>query len=62
VLKIKNIFEGLGLGRVVIKHQEDTREGQDDEKVESDAAHAPGVTVPYRVPINFRGMKMQKYV
>jgi hypothetical protein len=62
VLQIKNVFESVGLGRVVIKHQQDAGECQHDEKVKRDSTHSPRERVTNRIAINFGRVKMKKYV
>ena len=62
VFEVQDVAKRLNLARVVIEHQQDAGEGKDDEQVESDSAHAPGVAVTHGVAINFRGMKVKEYV
>ena len=59
---VKDVFEGVGLGRVVIKHQEHAREGQHDEKVKSNPAHAPGERVAHCIAIDLSRMQVQENV
>src|SRR5215469_13166760 len=62
VLEIENVAEGLYLCRMVIKHQANAGENQNDEKIESDSAHAPGVTVTGRVAIYFGGVDVEEKI
>ena len=62
MFEIKNVAKGYDLRRVVIEHQQHTRERQHDEEIERDTAHPPGVLVAHRVAIDLRGMQMQKDV
>ena len=47
---------------MVIEHEQDAGEGEHDKKIESDSAHAPGVTVAHGIPINFGGMQVKEDV
>ena len=50
------------LRRVVIEHQQHAGEGQHDEEIKRDSAHAPGVAVADRVAIDLGRMQMQENV
>src|SRR5437016_8577624 len=62
VFEIEHISESLHFAGVVIKHQHDAGECEDDEQIKGDAAHAPGVAVANGVTIDFCGMQMQENV
>src|SRR6266403_653713 len=62
VFEVKDVAEGLHLAGVVVKHQQDTSEGEHQKQIESDAAHAPGVAVTHGVAINLGRVQMQKNV
>ena len=62
VFEIEDVAEGLHFRGVVIKHQQDAGESEDDEKVEGDATHAPGEIVFGGVAINFCGMQVEENV
>ncbi len=62
VLEIKNVAKSIHFGRVVVEHQQNTRERQHDKEIKSDSAHAPRVGVTNCVAINLCRMKMQEYV
>ena len=62
VFKIQNVAEGLHFARMVIKHQQDAGEGEDDEQIKCDAAHAPREFVFYGVAIDLGGMQVEENV
>jgi hypothetical protein len=62
VLEIEHVAKGLHLAGMVIEHQQHAGEGEDDEQIERDSAHAPGVAVAHRVAIDLRRMQMQEDV
>src|SRR4029077_20295423 len=60
VLEIQNIAERLHLARMVVKHQQHTGKGEDDEQIKRYAAHTPGVAVTHRIPVDLRRMQMEE--
>ncbi len=62
VLEVEHIAEGLNLARVVVEHQEHASERKNDEQIESDPAHSPGVAVAHCITIDFGGMEMEEDV
>src|SRR5262249_352611 len=62
MLEIEHVTESLYFGGVVVEHEQDAGKGKDDEEIEGDTTHAPGITVPNRVTIDFCRMEMQEDV
>src|SRR5246127_4975020 len=62
MLEIEYVAEGLYLARVVIEHQQHAGIGEDDEQVERDSAHAPGVAVAHRIAVDLRRMQVEEDV
>ena len=60
VLQVENVAERLHLRGVVVEHQQDAGEGQHDEEVERDPAHAPGVAVADGVAVDLGRMQMKE--
>src|SRR5579859_6472212 len=47
---------------MVVKHQQDAGDSENNEKIKSNAAHSPGVVVTDGVAVNFGGMEVQKNI
>ena len=61
-LEVQDVAEGLHLTEMVVKHQENTGKGEDQEQIKGDAAHTPSVGVAHSVAIDLGGMEMQENV
>src|ERR1700716_1826130 len=62
IFKVKDVTERLHLCGVVVEHQQDACEGEYDEQIKSDAAHAPGKFIFDGVAIDLRGMQVKENV
>src|SRR5438094_4917989 len=62
VFEIEHISESLHFAGMVVKHQHDASEREDDEQIKGNASHAPGVAVANGVTINLGRMQMEKNV
>src|SRR5262245_23085138 len=62
VFEIQDVAEGIAFCRVVIEHQKDASECQNDEQVEGDSTHSPGIWITNGVAIDLRGMQVEKDV
>ena len=47
---------------MVVKHQQHAGKGEHEEKIKGNPAHAPGVAIAHCIPIDFGGMKVEKYI
>src|SRR5579859_5854872 len=47
---------------MIIKHQQDAGDGENNEKIKSNAAHSPGVVVTDGVAVDFGGMEVQENI
>ena len=62
VFEVEDVFERLHLDGVVVVHQKHAREGEDDEEVEGDAAHAPREGVARGVAVDLRRVEVEEDV
>src|SRR5207249_1281381 len=60
--QINNVLVGLALGGVVVVHQEDAGDGENQEEVKGNAAHPPGKTVTHRVAVDLGRMEVKENV
>ena len=62
VVKVHDVLIGLALGGVIVKHEKNARNGQNDKKIKRDSPHSPGKTKTDGIAIHLGGLQMQEDV
>src|SRR5580698_789469 len=62
VLEVEHVTKRLHFAGMVIEHLQHAGKGEHNKQVKRDSAHAPGIAIAHRVPVDLRRMQMKENV